>query len=145
MTFSASTLSADGVRTFIGEQRAQRLAKEQAHEAAAALELERLRKEFADRRVKPQALELIASLIQKAVERGEREVLVIRFPSSWLPDRGRAIANQDHDWPEKLEGFAKHAHEYYETELAPRGFELRAGILEWPGGFPGDVGLFLSW
>jgi hypothetical protein len=30
-------------------------------------------------------------------------------------------------------------------ELAPRGFQLKAQILDWPGGIPGDVGWFLAW
>jgi len=84
-------------------------------------------------------------LIQKAVENGEREVLVMRFPSSWLSDDGRAITNKDKDWPEKLDGFARRAYDYFVKELQPRGFELRATVLEWPGGFPGDVGMFLKW
>jgi hypothetical protein len=145
MNFSATTLNAETVRAVIDQKRKELREKEEKQEAAAKAEQERLRQEFAEREVKPQALELIASLIGKAVERSEREVMVMRFPSSWLPDHGRAINNKDKNWPDKLDGFARRAYEYYEKELRPRGFEIRAMILEWPDGMPGDVGLFLTW
>ena len=42
-------------------------------------------------------------------------------------------------------GFAKRAYDYFKRELEPRGFQMRAEILNWPGGMPGDVGFFLQW
>lgn len=145
MSFSAVTLSADAARAVIDRKRRELRDQEEKQAAAAKAEQDRLRKEFAERDATPQALELIASLIGKAVERDEREVMVMRFPSSWLPDHGRSINNKDKNWPNKLDGFARRAYEYYEKELRPRGFEIKAAILEWPGGMPGDVGLFLTW
>jgi hypothetical protein len=76
---------------------------------------------------------------------GDKQVLVLRFPSDWLPDQGRAITSHDKNWPEKLDGFAKRAYDYFKRELEPRGFQIRAEILDWPGGMPGDVGFFLQW
>jgi hypothetical protein len=76
---------------------------------------------------------------------GDKQALVVRFPSDWLPDQGRAITNHDRNWPEKLDGFAKRAYDYFKRELEPRGFQIRAEILDWPGGMPGDVGFFLQW
>ena len=145
MNFTASTLNAASVRAATGQKLADQRAREKAHEAATASELVRLRKMLSERLVKEQALELIVSLIEKAVERGDTEVLIMSFPSSWLADHGRAINNEDKDWPEKLDGFARRAYEYYAKELRPREFEIRAAILDWPDGMPGDVGLFLSW
>ena len=145
MSISATNLNAEAVRAVIDQKRRELLEKEEKHEAAAKADQERLRQEFTEREVKPLALELIATLIGKAVERGEREVMVMRFPSSWLADHGRAINNKDKNWPDKLDGFGRRAYDYYEKELRPRGFEIRAMILEWPDGMPGDVGLFLTW
>jgi hypothetical protein len=59
--------------------------------------------------------------------------------------RGRSITNRAADWHEHLDGFAKRAYTYYERELKPRGFQLRAEITSWPDGIPGDVGFFLQW
>ena len=49
------------------------------------------------------------------------------------------------DWPQSLEGFAKKACEYYMAELKPLGYKLTAQIMDYPGGMPGTVGLYLSW
>jgi hypothetical protein len=145
MSFTASTLTADSVRAIIEQKRKDLLEQQEKQLAATKAEQQRLQKEFAEREVKPRALELIASLIEKAVDRGEHELMVMRFPSAWLPDHGRAINNKEKNWPDKLDGFARRAYEYYEKEVKPRGFGIKATILEWPGGMPGDVGLFLTW
>jgi hypothetical protein len=84
-------------------------------------------------------------VVRRAVEAGEKEALVLRFPSEWLPDQGRSITSHDPEWRAKLTGFPKRAHDFYMRELAPRGFQLKAQILDWPGGIPGDVGWFLAW
>jgi hypothetical protein len=31
------------------------------------------------------------------------------------------------------------------AELKPLGFKLNAQILDYPGGMPGDIGLYLRW
>jgi hypothetical protein len=31
------------------------------------------------------------------------------------------------------------------TELRPLGFKLTAQVLDYPGGTPGDIGLYLRW
>ena len=68
--------------------------------------------------------------------------MALRFPSDWCTDKGRAINNFE---PKTLTGFAKRAYDYYEKELRPAGYRVRAQILDFPGGLPGDVGIFLSW
>jgi len=59
---------------------------------------------------------------------------VLQFPSEWLHDQGRAVTNRDPDWHRELEGFPQRAYAHFEKELAPRGFQLKAEILDWPGG-----------
>jgi hypothetical protein len=51
----------------------------------------------------------------------------------------------DPDWPSSLRGKAADLYERWQDELKPRGFGLSARILEFPGGFPGDVGMTLVW
>ena len=84
-------------------------------------------------------------MVRGAAERGEREVMVVRFPSTYCPDGGRAINNFETGWENTLTGFAKRAYDFGQKELAPQGYKFRAQILDFPGGMPGDVGLFLRW
>jgi hypothetical protein len=100
---------------------------------------------FMAREVHPEVFERLSRLVKGAAERGEREVLALRFPSAYCTDGGRAINSFEPDWPQTLTGFAKKGHEFYEKELAPVGYKVRAQILDFPGGMPGDVGIFLRW
>jgi hypothetical protein len=137
--------SAASVRSFLQSKKRQAEEEERAYEAAAKAQREKLREQFMEREVQPEAMQRVVTLVQKAVERGEKQALIFQFPSDWLPDSGRGITSQDPNWHAKLDGFAQRAYAYFERELAPRGFQLRAQIMDWPGGMPGDVGFFLAW
>jgi hypothetical protein len=145
MSMFGKEFSADAVRDFIGARKSAELAEKRAYEEAQKAEREQLKASFYEREVKPEALERIATLVHKQVERGEKQALVLQFPSDWLPDQGRGVTNRDPDWHLKLEGFPKRAHDFFDKELAPRGFQIKAEILDWPGGMPGDVGFFITW
>ncbi len=80
-----------------------------------------------------------------AAEHGEKEVMLLRFPSNLCTDRGRAINAPLPDWPKTLRGEAAEMYLRWEHELKPRGFHLTARVLDFPGGKPGDIGLFLAW
>jgi hypothetical protein len=68
------------------------------------------------------------------------------FPSAWCTDGGRRINNQpDPSWPDTLQGFAREFYEFWERELKTKGYGLRAEIVSFPDGRPGDVGAFLTW
>jgi hypothetical protein len=50
------------------------------------------------------------------------------------------------DDPRARERFAaKRAYEFWQEELEPQGYKLSAQFMDFPGGVPGDVGLFLRW
>jgi hypothetical protein len=106
---------------------------------------DQVREAFLSRDVHPEVFERVSRVVKSAAERGEREVLLFRFPSAYCTDRGRTINNSEPDWPKSLTGFAKRAHEFWEKELQPQGYKLRAQIMDFPGGMPGDVGIFLGW
>jgi hypothetical protein len=97
----------------------------------------------------PQKLEEIAqSLLVKlraAAERGDTELMVMRFPNTLCTDHGRAINNTLEGWPDTLTGRPRQAYELWRDRLKPSGFGLAAMIVDWPKGMPGDVGLFLTW
>jgi hypothetical protein len=104
-----------------------------------------LRDAFMHRDLRPDVDDRVNKAIRRAAEDGFRELMVLSFPASYCNDGGRRINNLESDWPVSLEGFAKIAHEYHQQKLQPLGYRLTARVLDYPGGFPGEVGLFLSW
>lgn len=92
--------------------------------------------------------EITAALQMKmrlAAQRGETEIMVMRFPNSLCTDRGRAINYAEDGWPDTLTGRPKQAYEFWRDQLKPSHYRLKAMIIDWPNGMPGDVGFFLSW
>lgn len=87
----------------------------------------------------------LATKVRKAAQGGETEVMVMRFPVELCTDKGRAINNNDPDWPDSLTGRPRQAFELWRDYLRAGGYKLKAMIIEWPAGLPGDVGFFLSW
>lgn len=103
------------------------------------------REMFMTREIHPDVDERVSERVRRAAEQGDREVMVFTFPSDFCTDGGRALNNFDPNWPDTLTGFAKKAFEYYEARLKPNGYKLRMQIINYPGGMPGDVGVFLGW
>jgi len=124
----------------LAEQKAAAAKRLQADQAEAGL-----RQAFESRDVAPEAPDRINKVIRDAAEQGKHEAFIIRFPSTFCKDGGRSINNFEPDWPDTLTGFARKAFEYYQKELNPLGYTLRAEIMTFPGGMPGDVGLYLRW
>ncbi len=83
--------------------------------------------------------------VRQAAEQGQKDLLVLRFPSDLCTDRGRAINNSEADWPATLVGVPKQMVEVWESELKPLGYGLRAEVIDYPDGMPGDVGLYCHW
>jgi hypothetical protein len=104
-----------------------------------------LREAFLERDLHPEVRDRVNAAIRRAAEQGNHELQVITFPASYCNDGGRRINNAEPDWPDSLEGFAKRAHAFYVKELQPLGYKLRVEILDYPGGMPGNVGMFLRW
>ena len=107
--------------------------------------LEEMKRTFMSRDVATEAPARINAAIKIAAQRGRQEIQVLRFPASYCNDGGRAINNFEPDWPKSLEGFAKRAHDYFEKELQPLGFKIRAEIVSFPDGVPGDIAMYLKW
>ncbi|TXH37894.1 MAG: hypothetical protein E6Q98_06125 [Rhodospirillaceae bacterium] len=108
-------------------------------------EKQSLREIFMSREIHPEAKTRINAAVRRAAEQGFRQVLVIEFPATYCNDNGRCINNLESDWQLSLEGFAKRAHDYFLKELKPLGFKMTAQVLDYPGGKPGRVGMFLGW
>ena len=108
-------------------------------------EAHNLREAFMAEDVRPNAMELLNTAVRRAAEQNRNELMVMSFPSDFCLDGGRAINNAQPDWPQSLQGRAKRAYEFYEQHLKALGYKVRAQILNYPGGVPGDVGLYLRW
>ena len=117
-----------------------------AHEAAEAEKQAML-----DRLARPSGLsddevmEKAAIIVNRAVENGMTSVQVFRFPNHICTDNGRAINQVEDGWENTLTGIPKEIFEFWKRQLKPRGYHIRYEIIDYPGGMPGDVGIFLSW
>jgi hypothetical protein len=96
-------------------------------------------------RTPEQLLQAIMQLVNRAAENGQTEVQVYRFPHDLCTDRGRRINNTEPGWEQTLEGRPKSGFEFWRDHLRSLGFGLRAEVLDYPGGMPGDIGFFLTW
>ncbi len=115
--------------------------KRMAAEERRRREIERLRQGG----LGPDEIRAVIQRCTDAARAGHASVLAYRFPSEICLDGGRAINNGEPDWPASLTGQPRALYEYYQNVLRPEGYHIRAAILNFPGGIPGDVGLFLSW
>ena len=104
-----------------------------------------LREAFLSREIQPEAIDRINRAVRIAAQDGKHQIEVLTFPNTFCSDGGRRINIGDPEWPNTLEGFAKRAYDFYQKELRPHGYKLHAEIISFPGGMPGDVGLFLKW
>lgn len=111
---------------------------------AAKRRRERAR-ELVDAHVFDQSWRAIMHQACGAAENGERELLLLRFPSQLCIDGGRAINVAERNWHATLRGRPAELYLRWERDLSPRGFNLSARVLEFPDGKPGDIGLFLGW
>lgn len=145
-----TTLDVNALRQVAAEVEARKAAEEQRlHDAEEAK-----RKALIDELSTPlevneetieRGLQRVAAMVQSAAERGRTETMVFRFPNVLTTDKGRAINYGEAGWPNTLTGRPKQVYQFWETHLAPKGFKLKAMIVDFPGGMPGDVGFFLSW
>ena len=98
-----------------------------------------------DRHVDDAEWSAILHRARDAAARGEKESLLLQFPSDLCSDGGRRINAPLPDWPSTLRGEAAEIYLRWERELRPQGFRVVARIVDFPDGKPGDAGLFLAW
>jgi len=133
----------------------QKIAMVEAEKATEAMRVharqEAEKKALIDRLSKPSGLsddevmKKAATIIDRAAKNGLTEVEVYRFPNSLCTDRGRAINQQEPGWEETLTGIPKEIYEFWDRCLRPLDYRLRAQIVDFSGGVPGDVGIVLKW
>jgi len=139
--------SAGDLRRRMAEREAAKAAEDARHKQEQEEKQKAVMEEFhkPPERTPEQLMQLVTQLVNRAAERGQSEVQVYRFPNALCSDHGRRINNSEPEWEKTLEGRPKAAYEFWHEHLRPLGFHLRAEVLEYPGGMPGDIGLILTW
>jgi len=138
-------LGAEGFRHLVEEHdQDKEEQREKQREAAAKRRKERV-EELEEQHVDNGRWQELMRRAFEAAKAGETEFELLRFPSQLCSDSGRAINISEKGWPETLRGEARELHDRWKEDLKPQGFRLTAKILDFPDGFPGDAGLFLSW
>ena len=137
--------SADEMRMALIEREMEEIEKRTKAKASEEMKLAALAEEFLSEHVSEKERAMIRRIAMNAMREGKLEAMVYSFPSDLCTDGGRAINNMEPDWPQTLRGKAKVLYERYQTIAKPKGYKLKAMIVTFPGGIPGDVGFFLSW
>src|SRR5260370_18886758 len=143
----AGVFSAADLKRRMAEREAAKTAEEVRHMQEQKEKEKAVMAEFhkPPERTADQLMQIVMGLVGHAAERGQSEVQVYRFPNALCSDGGRRINNAEPDWPGSLEGRSKLGYEFWHDHLRPLGFGLKAEVLEYPGGKPGDIGFFLTW
>ena len=123
------------------KNRAEAEAAEAQHKAELAAFAERVQTYQITEEDRDRAL----TRIRRAFDRGERELMLLKFPSVLCEDGARRINNHLEGWQDTLPGVYKKVYHWWETELQPGGFTFSARIIDFPNGMPGDVGIFIGW
>jgi len=138
-------LDAAAFRALIEDHQNGAAQHQDAARRAAAERRQQLAKELIDTHVSDEVWQGLLHRARQAAGAGEKECLLLRFPNELCTDGGRAIDVATETWPATLRGEAAELYLRWERELKRRGFRLAARVLEYPGGMPGDIGLFLVW
>ena len=112
---------------------------------AAAVERRRKVADLIDHHISEESWRILVHQAREAAEHGQKEFMLLRFPSQLCSDGGRAINVIEPAWPDTLRGEAQELYRRWERDLKPQGFRLAARVLEFPGGLPGDIALLLVW
>ncbi len=142
---NAMPQSAEALRMSILEKEMEKMDVERKAREAEEKRLADFTRDFLTNHVSEEEIAMVRRLVALAVKDGKMEAMVYSFPSDLCSDSGRAINNNDPRWPETLRGKAKEFFERYETLGKPGGYRLKAMVINFPGGVPGDIGFFLNW
>jgi len=139
-------LSADAFRDLVTAFNEAQMHRAEDVESGAVVQRRERVKTLIDQHIDDTKWRELLHQARQVAERGEKEYLLLRFPSALCTDDARAINNPPNpDWPKTLQGEAMELYARWRDQLSHRGFHLAARVLDFPGGKPGDVGLFLFW
>jgi CBS domain-containing protein len=137
--------TASDFRGLVADHEHSKLEHQQEHRRVAAEQRKHRVAELIGLHISDDNWRSLLHQARQSAERGEKEFMLLRFPGQLCSDGGRAINISEIGWPETLRGEAGELYLRWERDLKSRGFPLGARFLDFPGGMPGDVGLFLTW
>jgi hypothetical protein len=138
-------VTASEFRSLVETAMSKKAAEAEAARQASQGSLNHMIQEAIEHHISDEHWRDLLGLARQAAAHGETELLVLRFPAKLCSDGGRSINVPEPNWPSTLRGEAAETYLRYERELKPLGFHLIARVLDFPGGFMGDIGLFLHW
>jgi hypothetical protein len=141
----ATPVSAEALRMSILQKEMEKMDVERKAREAEEKKLADFTRDFLQKHVGEDEIAMVRRLVANAVRDGKMEAMVYSFPSDLCTDSGRAINNNDPGWPDTLQGKAKEFFERYQQFGKPQGYKLKAMVINFPGGMPGDIGFFLNW
>jgi hypothetical protein len=141
----AEVPNANALRKQIAEREADKAAEQARERMAAESAYQQWVESLRNPKLGPDAEERLARRIAMAVEQGKLEFEALRFPRELTTDNARAINQAEPGWEKTLTGLPKIAYEYFDANLRHKGYHLRAEVVTYPGGMPGDCALILSW
>ena len=138
-------ISADGFRGLVTASEQAKI--DDATEAKRVMGVERAKqvKAVLEQRVTNESWQELIRHAELAAKHGEKELLLLRFPSAVCSDGGRAIANVEAGWEKTLRGEAAEIYSRWDHDLKPKGFGLDAPTLSFMNNTIGDFGLVLTW
>ncbi|MGH6805349.1 MAG: hypothetical protein ACREEJ_00605 [Ensifer adhaerens] len=142
---NAPVPSAADLRKALLEKQLASMDREDAIRSRQREERAKFADEFFKSHVSDEERAIIRKVVMRAVSDGKMEALVYSFPSDFCTDSGRAINNSQPDWPETLQGKAKELYDRFKLVAQPQGYRLKAMVINFPGGVPGDIGFILNW
>ena len=90
-----------------------------------------------ERELRPDGIERFNGWVRRAAEQGQSEIELMRFPSQYCTDHGRAINNFEEGWPDTLTGAARKVYDAYVQHLEAPGLQDPSADPELPGRWPG--------
>jgi hypothetical protein len=141
----APPMSAAELRMTILQKEMEKMEGERKARDAEQKKLAAFTDDFLHKHVSEDETAMVRRLVMNAVKDGKMEAMVYSFPSDLCTDSGRAINNSDPNWPETLQGKAREFYDRYQELGKPQGYRLKAMVINFPGGIPGDIGFFLNW
>ena len=138
-------VSAEALRMSILQKELEKMDVERKARESEEKKLRAFTLDFLHKHVSDDEIAMVNRLVMNAVKDGKFEAMVYSFPSSLCTDGGRAINNNDARWPDTLQGKARELFDRYQERAEPQGFKLKAMVINFPGGMPGDIGFFLNW
>ena len=138
-------VTAKHFRALVGDFEESRSHRSDEERLARAIQRKTQTKELIDHHIEERKWKELLHEARTAAEHGKKEVLLLRFPAQLCSDGGRAVNAPEPGWPSTLRGEAAEIYLRWEHDMRRQGFHLNVRVLDFPGGKPGDIGLFLGW